>query len=260
MLVRWEPVATLERCGPRRQPKSTLADFGDNSIPKSATADFGCHYPSRLAATPLARVTIALTYVSVLVTYTPEPRPSRTRPGRQSRIARASAVPAGGLATRPRAALGIISPAPRPEREVLSLDWDRPGRVTPAQRMRKTCPAASQEAWPEAESLAMKGSLGREPRWNADRCAPPRWGARPWPMPRQNTNCVCRRFASDSLPFFHSFVARMERSAIREHDRSGAGYPGFRFASSGLHICEVGLREEQGRLHHLSLFALRFRA
>jgi len=140
---------------------------------------------------------------------------------------------------------------------VLSLDWDRPGRVTPAQRMRKTCPAASQEAWPEAESLAMKGSLGREPRWNADRCAPPRRGARPWPMPRQNTNCVCRRFASDSLPFFHSFVARMERSATREHDRSGAGYPGFRFASSGLHICEVGLREEQGRLHHLSLFALR---
>ena len=84
LLVRWEPVATLERCGPRRQPKSTLADFGDNSIPKSATADFGCHYPSRLAATPLARVTIALTYVSVLVTYTPEPRPSRTRPGRHA--------------------------------------------------------------------------------------------------------------------------------------------------------------------------------
>jgi len=41
----------------------------------------------------------------------------------------ASAVPAGGLATRARAALGIIPPALRPEREVLSLDWDRPGRV-----------------------------------------------------------------------------------------------------------------------------------
>src|SRR5271157_5615439 len=88
------------------------------------------------------------------------------------RITRASAVPAGGLATRARAALGIISPALRPEREVLSLDWDRQGRVTPAQRTRKTCSAASQEAWPEAESLAMKHSLGREPRWNADRCAP----------------------------------------------------------------------------------------
>src|SRR6516225_336882 len=102
----------------------------------------------------------------------------------------------------------------------------------------------------------MKDSLGREPRWNADRCAPPRWGARSWPTPRQNTYCVCRRFASDSLSFFRSFVARMERSAIREHDRSGAGYPGFLFASSGLHICEVGLREEQGTLHHLSLFSL----
>src|SRR5215469_12044315 len=49
---------------------------------------------------------------------------------------------------------------------------DRQARVTPAQRIRKTCPATSQEAWPEAESLAMRDSLGREPRWNADRCAP----------------------------------------------------------------------------------------
>ena len=47
---------------------------------------------------------------------------------------RTRAVPAGGLATRARAALGIISPALRPEREVLSLDWDRQGRVTPAQK------------------------------------------------------------------------------------------------------------------------------
>src|ERR1041384_5675899 len=31
----------------------------------------------------------------------------------------------------------------------------------------KRVPAASQEAWPEAASLAMKDSLGREPRWNA---------------------------------------------------------------------------------------------
>src|SRR5215469_13487885 len=43
--------------------------------------------------------------------------------------------------------------------------------------MRKTCPATSQEAWPEAESLAMKDSLGRESRWNADRCAPGNPGA-----------------------------------------------------------------------------------
>src|SRR5215470_6889222 len=36
----------------------------------------------------------------------------------------------------------------------------------------KRVPATSQEAWPEAASLAMKDSLGREPRRNADRCAP----------------------------------------------------------------------------------------
>ena len=55
-------------------------------------------------------------------------------------MARASAVPAGGLATRARAVLGISSPALRPEREVLSLDWDRQGRVMPLKGMRKTCP------------------------------------------------------------------------------------------------------------------------
>jgi len=41
-------------------------------------------------------------------------------------------VPARGFATRSRAASGIISPVLRPVREVLSLDWDRKGRVTPA--------------------------------------------------------------------------------------------------------------------------------
>ena len=33
----------------------------------------------------------------------------------------------------------------------------------------------------------MKDSLGRDPWWNADRCAPLRRGARPWPMPRQKS-------------------------------------------------------------------------
>ena len=36
----------------------------------------------------------------------------------------ASAVPARGLASRTRAASGIIWPALRPVREVRSLDWD----------------------------------------------------------------------------------------------------------------------------------------
>ena len=92
-------------------------------------------------------------------------------------------MPAGGLATRARAALGINPLALRLGRELLA-GLGQAGAVTPAQRTGKTCSAASQEAWPEAESLAMKDSLGREPWWNADRCAPPRWEARPWRTPR----------------------------------------------------------------------------
>jgi hypothetical protein len=86
---------------------------------------------------------------------------------------RTRAVPAGGLATRARAALGIISPALRPEREVLSLDWDRQGRVTPAQRdAQNVSPPRPRKPGLRLSPLQMKDSLGREPRWNADRCAP----------------------------------------------------------------------------------------
>jgi hypothetical protein len=71
----------------------------------------------------------------------------------------------------------------------------------PLKEQRKTLFATSQEAWPEAESLVMKDSLGREPRWNADRCAAPfhsRVGAAAAPARRGRTRpCVCRRFASD---------------------------------------------------------------
>jgi hypothetical protein len=47
------------------------------------------------------------------------------------------------------------------------------GQVGAGNTRLATIEAASQEAWPEAESLAMKDSLGREPRWNADSRAPP---------------------------------------------------------------------------------------
>jgi hypothetical protein len=57
----------------------------------------------------------------------------------------------------------------------------------------------------------MKDSLGREPRWNADRCAPLRAEARPWPLPRQILHCVCRRFASDIFLSFFPFVIRAKR-------------------------------------------------
>jgi hypothetical protein len=73
-------------------------------------------------------------------------------------------VPAGGAI---HSALGRFrascSPALRPVRGVLPLDWDRRLRVTPAE-------PTSQEAWPGAEPLGPT-SLWREPRWNADRRA-----------------------------------------------------------------------------------------
>src|SRR5690349_6300235 len=56
-------------------------------------------------------VTNVLTVVTDIDTYTSESRLRRTRPGRQAPAARASADPAGGLATRSRAALGINPPA-----------------------------------------------------------------------------------------------------------------------------------------------------
>jgi hypothetical protein len=111
---------------------------------------------------------------------------------------------------------------------VWSLDWDRQGRVMPLKEWRKTSFARSQEAWPEAESLAMKNSLGREPRWNADRCAAPshslprkrgrvRVGAAAAPARRGRTRpCVCRRFASDIFSFV---LSRSSRSSLPDLTR-----------------------------------------
>src|SRR5690349_5264462 len=83
----------------------------------------------------------------------------------------------------------------------------------------KRVPATSQEAWPEAASLAMKDSLGREPRGTPEGFPPP-----PHPPPRKRGRvrvgaaavpvfgaaeepCVCRRFASDFFfLFFFCFV------------------------------------------------------
>jgi hypothetical protein len=55
------------------------------------------------------------------------------------------------------------SPALRPVRGVLPLDWDRRQRITPVE-------SKSQEAWPEAEPLGL-ASLWQEPWWNAGRRA-----------------------------------------------------------------------------------------
>jgi hypothetical protein len=63
-----------------------------------------------------------------------------------------------------------FSPVLRPVREVLSLDWDRKGRVTPAS-------TASQEAWPGAEPRG--DSRGESRKWSAGRRAHRSQGALP---------------------------------------------------------------------------------
>ncbi len=73
----------------------------------------------------------------------------------------------GAIHSAPGRVRASCSPALRPVRGVLPLDWDRRPRVTPAE-------TKSQEAWPGPEPLGL-ASLWREPRWNADRRgAPPR--------------------------------------------------------------------------------------
>ena len=61
----------------------------------------------------------------------------------------------------------------------------------------------------------MKDSLGREPRWNADRCALPVWGRGRARKARQNTHCVCRRFASEFLSFVLSRSSSMPERCLR---------------------------------------------
>ena len=78
----------------------------------------------------------------------------------------AGAAPArGAIHSAPGRVRASCSPALRPVRGVLPLDWDRQPRVTPAE-------TGSQEAWPGPEPLGL-ASLWREPRWNADKRACP---------------------------------------------------------------------------------------
>jgi hypothetical protein len=99
-------------------------------------------------------------------------------------------VPARGtIHSAPGQLRASCAPVLRPVREVLSLDWDRRARVTPVLAARDLRPsvgagffgscalAASQEAWPGAERKGREPPW-QEPRWNADRRAPP-----PYPPP-----------------------------------------------------------------------------
>ena len=144
-------------------------------------------------------VTMLLTSVTVSVTYTSESRPiGRALAGRPER--------GGECGTRGRAC--TLLPGGFGHHPLGTRTGVRGARWTTGQagagNTRSTQAATSQEAWPEAELLEMKHSSGREPWWNAIdvRLA---IEARPWPQPRQNTNCVCRRSASDS---FLSFPVR----------------------------------------------------
>src|SRR5437764_13852335 len=82
----------------------------------------------------MCRVTDTLTPVSVIVTYPIILVHGSDAAWEALPCCGTRAAPAGGLATRARAALGINPPALRPERAVRAGLRDRQGRVTPAQR------------------------------------------------------------------------------------------------------------------------------
>ena len=95
-------------------------------------------------------------------------------PGSRARVR----CPRAALQPAPGRHSGINRLALRLGRDENSLEWDRQGRVTPAQRdTQNVSPPGPRKQKPGAESLAMKDFLGREPRWNADRCAPGAPGA-----------------------------------------------------------------------------------
>jgi hypothetical protein len=116
-------------------------------------------------------------------------------------------VPARGrIRSAPGRFRASCRPALGPVREVLSLDWDRKGRVTPAL-------TTSQEAWPGTEPLGRK-SFGREPRWNADRRARSNERAAA-PAGAEVGSHACRRSAS--------FFRHCERSEAIQSCRQSQG-------------------------------------
>src|ERR1700722_18266939 len=91
------------------------------------------------------------------------------------------------------------SPALRPVRGVLPLDWDRRRRVAPGE-------TTSQEAWPEAEPLGPT-SLWQEPWWDAERRARSALRA---PHPARVRRLDTRLSAFRFLAFF-SYIRGSER-------------------------------------------------
>ena len=92
------------------------------------------------------------------------------------------------------------SPALRPVRGVLPLDWDRRHRVTPGE-------TTSQEAWPEAEPWGPT-SLWQEPWWDAERRARSALRA---PHPERVRRLDTRLSAFRFLAFFRSYIRGSRR-------------------------------------------------
>jgi hypothetical protein len=140
--------------------------------------------------------TILLTPVTISVTSPPSRSRRDLREGtfesERERSPRAGLRPASG---RLRAS---FTPVLRPVREVLSLDWDRRRRVTPAG-------SKSQEAWPGVEPAGAK-PLARAAVERREASASRRTRAAPPPRPphergmkvgtRSVVGCVFRRSAS----------------------------------------------------------------
>ena len=96
------------------------------------------------------------------------------------------------------------SPALRPVRGVLPLDWDRRLRITPVE-------TTSQEAWPEAEPLGPT-SLWQVPWWNAERRARSALRA---PHPERVRRLVPRLSAFRFLAFFRSYISWLKAKIVR---------------------------------------------
>ena len=117
--------------------------------------------------------------------------------------------PRADLQSAPGRLRASCSPASRPVRGVLPLDWDRRRRVMPGE-------TTSQEAWPEAEPLGPT-SLWQEPWWDAERRARSALRA-PHPAGCGGWLRVSRRSAS--LLSFLTFVAQgADREGIGSHRR-----------------------------------------
>ena len=95
----------------------------------------------------------------------------------------------------------------------------------------------------------------REPRWNAGRRAHPL--ARVRAAARKAAEVTEQRLTAFRFLFVRSFVARIERSEIRERRPSLSIVPGFRFAQSGLRVLKPD-RDEAGHHHRLYLTKVGF--